>query len=140
MLRIVNPKPFYRMKPSYLALAATLLCAAVHVHAQEKSPVKFGKMAPADFTIKQTYDSGASAVVIADIGSSVFEGNSKGRFSLVHKHFRRVKVIDKNGFDAAKVSVALYTEGTSEEKLDDLRAYTYNLEDGKVVTTKLEPT
>ena len=127
------------MKPSYLPFFAALLCA-VSVHAQEKSPVKFGKIAPADFTIKQTYDSGASAVVIADIGSSIFEGNSKGRFSLVHKHFRRVKIIDKNGFDAAKVSVDLYIDGDAEEKLDDLRAYTYNLEDGKIVTTKLEPT
>jgi len=126
------------MKPSYLPFFAVLLCTAVNVHAQEKSPVKFGKIAPADFTIKQTYDSGASAVVIADIGNSVFEGNSKGWFSLAYKRFRRVKIIDQKGFDAAKEEIELYTDGSAEEKLDDLKAYTYNLENGKVVETKLE--
>jgi len=126
------------MKPSYLPFFAALLCA-VSVHAQEKSPVKFGKISPADFTIKQTYDSGASAVVIADIGNSVFEGNSKGWFSLSYKHFRRMKILDKNGFDAAKEEIELYTDGSAEEKLDDLKAVTYNLENGKVVETKLEP-
>ena len=125
------------MKPSYLPFFAALLCA-VSVHAQEKSPVKFGKISPADFTIKQTYDSGASAVVIADIGNSVFEGNSKGWFSLSYKHFRRMKILDKNGFDAAKEEIELYTDGSAEEKLDDLKAVTYNLENGKVVETKLE--
>jgi hypothetical protein len=125
------------MKPSYLPFFAALLCA-VSIHAQEKSPVKFGKIAPSDFTIKQTYDSGASAVVIADIGNSVFEGNSKGWFSLSYKHFRRTKILNKNGFDAAKEEIELYTDGTAEEKLDDLKAVTYNLENGKVVETKLE--
>jgi len=125
------------MKPSYLPFFAALLCA-VSVHAQEKSPVKFGKISPADFTIKQTYDSGASAVVIADIGNSVFEGNSKGWFSLVYKRFRRVKIIDQKGFEAAKEEIELYTDGSAEEKLDDLKAFTYNLENGKVVETKLE--
>jgi len=125
------------MKP-YLPLLTMLACVTLSLSAQEKSPVKFGKIAPEDFTIKQPYDSGASAVVIADIGSSAFEGNVKGWFSLVFKHTKRVKILTKNGFDAAKVEIALYSEGSAEEKLEDLKAYTYNLENGKVVETKLD--
>src|SRR3954467_2735284 len=122
------------MKPSYLPFVAVLLCVVVTAHAQDKSPVKFGKIAPADFTIKQTYDTGASAVVIADIGNSVFEGNAKGWFSLVYKRTTRLKILNKKGFDAAKVEIPLYSSGTGgEEKLDDLRAYTYNIENGKLV-------
>ena len=94
------------MKP-YLSLLTMLACVTFNLSAQEKSPVKFGKIAPEDFTIKQPYDTGASAVVIADIGSSAFEGNMKGWFSLVFKHTKRVKIISKGGFDAAKVEIAL---------------------------------
>jgi Domain of Unknown Function with PDB structure (DUF3857)/Domain of Unknown Function with PDB structure (DUF3858)/Transglutaminase-like superfamily len=125
------------MKRCFLFLMA-LLCATYVVTAQDKSPVKFGKITAADFTIKQPFDTGASAVVIADIGTSIFEGNVKGWFSLVYKRFRRIKILNKNGFEAAKVEIPLYADGTAEEKLDDLKAYTYNLENGKVVETKLD--
>ena len=126
------------MKPCSLLIAAVLLCASFSLIAQDKSPIKFGKITPEDFTIKQGFDTGASAVVIADIGSSAFEGNAKGWFSLVYKRTTRVKILNKNGFDAAKVEIILYSNGTYEERLDDLKAYTYNLENGKVVPTKLE--
>lgn len=108
-------------------------------YAQEKSPAKFGKITPADFDLsKNTFDSGATAVVIADIGNSEFEGNVKGWFSLKFKHFKRIKILNKNGFDAATVEIPLYTNGTAVEKLEGLKAVTYNLENGKIVETKLE--
>jgi len=125
------------MKPYFLLLAAVLVCATT-ISAQEKSPIKFGKISPADFIINQPYDTGASAIVIADIGNSVFEGNSKGWFSIVYKRIRRIKILNKNGFESAKVQIPLYTDGSAEEKLDDLKAYTYNLENGKVIETKLD--
>ncbi|HEX9511953.1 MAG TPA: DUF3857 domain-containing protein, partial [Puia sp.] len=107
--------------------------------AQDKSPVRFGKITPADFDLSnRKFDSGATAVVIADIGSSDFEGNNKGWFSLQFKHFRRVKILNKNGFDAANVEIPLYMSGTAVEKLEGLKAVTYNLENGKVVETRLD--
>jgi len=107
--------------------------------AQEKAPVKYGKISPEDFN-KKVYalDSNASAVVIADIGSSQIVGNNKGWFSLEFEHYKRVHILNKNGYDAADVSVALYTNGDDEEKLDKLKAVTYNLENGKVIETKLD--
>ncbi|MEP6728036.1 MAG: hypothetical protein ABJC98_19590, partial [Bacteroidota bacterium] len=62
------------MKSYLFFIAAILVCPTITVTAQEKSPVKFGKISPEDFVIKQAYDTGASAVVIADIGKSDFEG------------------------------------------------------------------
>ena len=126
------------MKPYLFFIAAILVCPNLTVTAQEKSPVKFGKIAPEDFVIKQAYDTGASAVVIADIGKSDFEGNSKGWFSIVYKRVKRIKILNKNGFESAKVQIPLYTDGSAEEKLDDLKANTYNLENGKVIETKLD--
>jgi len=128
------------MKPYSLLAACLCLLASFSLHAQEKPPVKFGKITAADFEIKQPFDSGAAAVVIADIGNSSFEGSNKGWFSLIYKRTTRIKILNKQGFDASQVKISLSTtdDGSGEEKLDDLKAFTYNLENGQVVATKLE--
>ena len=112
---------------------------SIPIFSQEKSKAKFGNVTEADFA-KTVYevDSNAHAVVLADIGSTDIEGNTKGWFSLVYKHYKRVHILNKNGYDIADVSISLYTSGSDEEQLDKLKAVTYNLENGKVVETKLD--
>ncbi|MEI9946002.1 MAG: transglutaminase domain-containing protein [Chitinophagaceae bacterium] len=128
------------MKCKLPLLLVFLSCLLTHsLFAQDKSNAKFGKVSPEDFATKvYSIDSNASAVVIADIGSTQMIGNSKGWFSLEHKHYKRVHILNKNGYDVADVSVELYTNGDYEEQLDKLKAVTYNLENGKVVETKLD--
>jgi len=126
-----------------LAIALLIpLCVTLSAVAQEKIgkiPVKFGKVTPEDFKVNTaTLDSAADAVVIADFGTSSFEGNNKGWFSLMYKHSKRIKIIRKQGFDAATVTIPLYVSGNTAEKIESLRASTYNLEDGKVVETRLD--
>jgi hypothetical protein len=117
----------------------TLCCVQLTAGAQTKSPVRFGKIAPADFDLSASkYDSGAAVVVIADIGNSSFEGNNNGWFSLQFHHFKRIKILNRSGFDAATVDIPLYSSGNSVEKVDGLKAVTYNLENGKVVETRLD--
>lgn len=126
------------MKVNFFLTAAFLLFP-VFIYAQEKSTARFGDITVKDFASKiYDIDSNANAIVIADIGSSKIEGNSKGWFSLLFKHYKRVHVLNKNGYDIASVSISLYTNGTSEEELEKLKAVTYNLENGKVVETKLD--
>ncbi|HRO70088.1 MAG TPA: DUF3858 domain-containing protein [Chitinophagaceae bacterium] len=122
-----------------LAVCSLLILAAFQSHSQEKSKVKFGKVSPDDFK-ETTYsiDTSASAVVIADIGSTEIVGNTKGNFSLEFKRFRRARIMNKNGYDIANVEIGLYTDGKAEEDLRSLKAVTYNLENGKVVETKLD--
>jgi hypothetical protein len=113
--------------------------AAVSLQAQDKPPARFGKISPADFNVKApSFDTAADAVVIADVGSSEFVGNVKGWFTLEFRHFKRIKILNKNGFDAATVGIPLYSVGSDGQKIDGLKAYTYNLENGKVVETKLD--
>lgn len=106
---------------------------------QDPGRIKFGEISAADFA-PQVYaiDSSASAVVIADIGSSRIEGNNKNWFSLAYKRYRRIRILNKNGYDLANVSIPLYSNGDDEENLTKLRAATYNLENGNVVTTRLD--
>jgi len=123
-------------------LTVFLLCfclLATQSFSQDKQPVKFGKVSPDDFKQKvYSIDSNANAVIIADVGSSEIVGNSKGWFSLEFKHYRRVHILNKNGYPEADVVIDLYTEGDREEVLNNVKAVTYNLENGKVVETKLE--
>ncbi len=122
-----------------LAAGSILLTFSGFVLAQSKSTAKFGAVSEKDFAPKvYAIDSNANAVVIADIGSSQIEGNSKGWFSLVYKHYKRVHILNKNGYDMADVSLRLYSNGDDEEELDKLKAVTYNLVNGKVVESKLD--
>ncbi|MGL5945861.1 MAG: DUF3857 domain-containing protein, partial [Sediminibacterium sp.] len=87
-------------KPVFILV---VLCLATFlVNAQEKSNVKFGKIEPKDFDIQSALiDSSTNAIVIADIGSTYFEGNTKGWFSLVFKRIKRIKILNEKGFEAA---------------------------------------
>ncbi len=107
--------------------------------AQDKLNIKFGKVTPEDFNITSPLiDSSTNAVVIAEVGKSEFIANTNDlTFSLKFVVKSRIKIINKNGFDAATVTIPLYVRDNKEEKLSDLSAYTYNLENGKVVETKV---
>lgn len=127
------------MKKNLLFSVFFFLILIFQTSAQEKNKIKFGDVSAKDFATKvYSVDSNASAVVIADIGSSKIEGNSKNSFSLNYKHFKRVHILNKNGYDIANVSILLYSNGVDEEELDKLKAVTYNLEGGKIVETKLD--
>ncbi|HYH16778.1 MAG TPA: DUF3857 domain-containing protein [Flavisolibacter sp.] len=126
--------------PLLFALIAFLCLPQSYLAAQDKLSLKFGKITPADFDLsKHSFDTSVGGVYIADIGSSEFEGNTKGWFSLIFKRHARIKILKKEGFDLANVEIPLYTSGYSnEEKLISLKAATYHLENGAVVTTKLD--
>lgn len=127
------------MKKKLLSSVILLFLLAIQVTAQEKTKIKFGNVTEKDFaTTVYPIDSNANAVVIADIGSSQLEGNDKNWFSLVFRHFKRVHILNKNGYDIANVSISLFSNGDYEEEVDKLKAVTYNLENGKVVETKLD--
>ena len=126
-------------KLSLLTLLAILLFA-IPVCAQVQSQIKFNDVSAKDFLINNlSFDATHGAVIIADVGKSSFVTNSKGYFSIVYKHQRRVKILSAKGFDIATVNIPLYKSSLSdaEELLLSLKASTYNLIDGKVIETKL---
>ena len=129
------------MSLKYFAIYAATFLFLANLTAQNNCPVKFGKITPQDFNIQAAeVDTTSGAVILADVGSSSFEANNKGWFCLVYKHECRIKITNKSGFDLANVEIPLYisTKDYSEEKLDRLKAYSYNLENGQVVETKLK--
>jgi hypothetical protein len=121
-----------------LAISAFLLFSTA-IHAQKTTEYKFTKITEIDFRPKvYDIDSNANAVILADIGESVIEGNTKDWFGFEFTRRRRVHILNKNGYSEADFAIYLYSNGGSEEKLTSVKAYTYNLENDKVVETKLE--
>lgn len=127
------------MRKKWGTLCFVVLLSVCVIGQTERPVLKFGKIVPADFTVNApVVDSNANAVILSDIGSSEFEGNNRGWFSLLFKRHRRIKIINAKGFDAGTISILLYSNGTLSERLQDLHAITHNLENGQVVSTKLE--
>ncbi len=121
-------------------LAFLFLLFAAPTKAQDKLDIKFGKVSRTDFNLTaDKFDSGANALIIADIGSTSFEGDNNGSFTLVFTRFLRVKIINKNGLDAGNRKIFLYRGANQNiEKLTFLKGVTFNLENGNILETKLD--
>ena len=119
-----------------LALFAILF----ELHAQDNSKFKFGKITAGDFSLSAAnFDSGANALIIADIGTTSYEGNDNGFFDIIYTRFLRVKIINKNGINMGSQVINLRLDtGGKNEKLISLRGSTFNLENGTVSETKLD--
>ncbi len=122
----------------------TLLClclCALHPFAQGKAKHTLGKLAPADFILPATpiIDSSSNAVILADLGDVHFIGNRNGWFSYVYVRQTRIKIVNKNAFGLATVSVWLYGENSENmDKLTNVEATAYTVENGQLQETKMD--
>lgn len=116
-----------------------ILTICTNGYSQSYSAADFGKVNKESFLIQSSLvNESTNAVIIGDVGNVTFKGNNSGWFSYVYKRYCRIKVCNSKGFDAATFSVVLYKEGKVVEEFDNLKASTYNLENGEAKETKLE--
>lgn len=128
------------MNSKKLLIAACSLLWLGTAFAQKNRPkFKFGDVKPEDFApTAYAVDSTADAVYLFNTGSSSFVGNNSGFFSVVYKEHVRIRLLNKNAFDLATVEINLFGKNENAQKLNDLDVCTYNMENGKVVATKLD--
>lgn len=79
------------------------------------------------------FEKGANAMVLLDQGDAVTRLES-----VSINYFKRIKIFNEAGKDAANVRLT-YCCADGLEQISDLVAQTINLEDGKIVITKVEP-
>jgi hypothetical protein len=127
-----------------ILLAVCLHLFSVYSYAQEKEiskpkTFKYGKVTPAEFETKVTgADSAAAAVALFDVGRGFFEFSPKtGDFMYVFERHTRYKIINKDGYEYGNLELQFYRQQNGESKLDYMDAATYNLEGGKMITSKL---
>ena len=107
--------------------------------AAQKPPIKFGDISKEELMMTSyDKDSSASAVILADYGRSAIRYNQSTGFSLDFERVTRIKIFTKDGLRWGDFSIPLYKSGVDEEKVVGLKAVTYNLEDGKIVESKVK--
>ena len=116
-----------------------LLGSSAWAQAQPAEPIKFGQVEKADLTAAPFgADSVAAAVVLCDFGRSRLRGKGAG-FQVIFERITRIKILKKSGYDEATVEIPLYHRGGDREEVSSLRGFTYNLVNGVVEKTRLEP-
>ncbi|MEP5256413.1 MAG: DUF3857 domain-containing protein [Winogradskyella arenosi] len=79
-------------------------------------------------------DSTANALVIYDYGNSFVDKNT---FWLRVQNQRKIKILRPEGIERGQFEVKLYKGKSSEEKIENISATTYNLVNGKIVKSHL---
>lgn len=99
--------------------------------------IEFGEVSKEELQEKvYAKDSSANAAILYKNQKTYFNVNSV--ISLVTETRERIKIYNKEGFDKASVTINLFKSGSSKERVSKVKAYTYNLENGKVVKTELD--
>lgn len=116
-----------------------LLMATTSFSQKKNDYHRFGNVGVEDFA-KKSYDidTSADAVYLFDNASSHHIGNSSGTFSVVFEVHTRIRLLRKKSFgDLATVEIHMYKWNHDKDVMNDIDAATYNIENGKVVVTKL---
>ncbi|NMH88652.1 DUF3857 domain-containing protein [Flavivirga algicola] len=79
-------------------------------------------------------DSTANAIIIYKYGNSFVD---RADYDLITEVKQKIKILNKEGFNKATISIHLYKTSDKREKVDDIVATTYNLVDGNVTKTQL---
>ena len=105
----------------------------------QKIKHKFGKLNPGEAEMKfYEQDSSASAVILYDKGHSYFLYDNNSGFKIMFKRDVRIKIFKKDAYTYANFEIPLYIGSSGAEELVlSLKGRTFNLENGKVVTTKV---
>ncbi|GAA3596964.1 DUF3857 domain-containing protein [Flavivirga amylovorans] len=111
------------------------LCFTITAFAQD---YKFGKVSKEELEEKfNPLDSSANATYLYKNRKTFFQYQQGEGFSLITEIHERIKIYNKDGFDYATENVGLYKNGSDIEEFTNIKAYTYNLLEGKVEETKL---
>ncbi len=114
-----------------------LLVLSLTINAQE---FKFGKVSKKEL-LEKSYplDSSANAAVLYESKKIHYVYNQSEKwFQLETEVFRRIKLYNKQGFIHGTDRTYLYKNNVSEEVVSGLKGVTYNLENNKIVKTKLK--
>lgn len=79
-------------------------------------------------------DTTANALVIYESGNSYVD---RDEFDLRTEIKRKIKILKREGFNKANITVYLYNSNKSDEKVKKITATTYNIIDGEVVKTNI---
>ena len=99
---------------------------------------RFGKVSMEEVAMTSyPKDTSAAAVVLYEKADIMLDMDANGRFVLITDRHVRVKVLKEEGLDWADHSILRYVDTDLRETVSGIDVVTYNLEDGKIKTTKM---
>jgi hypothetical protein len=120
------------MKHTYLFF---ILCFSIISTAQNYD---FGKVSKEE--LEEAYnplDSSAHATYLYKNRNTYFQYTQGQGFEIITEVHERIKIYSQEGFKYATKRVGLYVSSSNEEDFSDLKAYSYNLNNGKILKEKL---
>lgn len=116
-----------------------LILLTLSAYSQKQPKTKYGKISKEE--LKRTVcptDSNAVAEVLFDVGNSYFTTVSQEGFKMNYERHFRIKIYKKEGYKYANFSIPLYIGVSNTEHISSIKGKCYNLENGKIITTKLK--
>ncbi|MBL7826042.1 MAG: DUF3857 and transglutaminase domain-containing protein [Saprospiraceae bacterium] len=100
----------------------------------QKHKIKFGKFSEEEVSMQSfAADPGAAAVVLYDKGEFSQRFSTNSGFIFEYERHLRIKIFKKEALNYADVRIFFY----NDEKVIDLQASSFNLENGEMVETKI---
>lgn len=114
----------------------------------QKTP-RFGKISneemetdfcPIDSTAPGYYlfDKGSTEFVYLQTTTRSDDAETDKGFQLIFKRHLRLKILNKSASEYGDFEIVLYKQGNDEERASNIKGFTYNLEGGKIIKTKLD--
>jgi Domain of Unknown Function with PDB structure (DUF3857)/Transglutaminase-like superfamily len=126
------------MKKLILNIIVLFLSIQIFAQNTEELKVKFGKISDAEIKMKAyEKDPDAPAVVLFDKGSMDFDYDEKKYFQGNYFRHARIKIFKKEAYNFANIRILYKAIGYDMQRISDLKAVCYNMENGKMVETKL---
>lgn len=119
-------------------LCCLLLAGPIMAQKTPNMPIRFGSVAPTDFSSSPADTTTAAAEYLCDFGTTKIIG-AQDHFQVVFERTARLRINRKAGYDYATVRVPLYTKDGSSERFTNLKGFTYNVEGSKISQVKLNP-
>ncbi len=100
----------------------------------------FGAVSDVDMNmIRYEAEPEAEAVVLFDVGESIFVDTQDNGYNIRFTRTKRIKILTRSGINQASVSIPFYVEKPSQtEKVVSIEAYTYNREDRRTLRKQLD--
>ncbi|WP_372642257.1 DUF3857 domain-containing protein [Ancylomarina sp.] len=126
------------MNKAYIPLIVLFLLSSFGF--SQQNDMKIGIINPYEQNLK-TYkkDPKADAVVVFDIGKSIFFDTDRGGYNIRFTRKKRIKILDKSGIKFSEVSIPFYVDGFGKtEYIKSIEAYCYNIENGILIKKALD--
>ncbi len=131
-----EPNVYSLLKINCLLL---LFCCLSMIMTAQNPAVKFGTVTQDELTMNYvTGDSSAEAVVLYEKADIEFAYNEIAGFRIIYSYHGRYKILKKSGLDRGIIKIPFYRKvNDTREDVLNIEGFTYNLENGKIVSSKL---